>query len=125
MHLVPLAVNRCAGVADSGALAHFHRCSTQRQTSLTSSSMAVDLSLLAEVPIFRFLDDAERITLASLFEEQTFGIGETIFHGGEPGDDLFLVSAGRVDVFITSDTGDKIILAEATCGDVFGEISLL
>ena len=87
--------------------------------------MPVDLSLLADVPIFRFLDEAERRTLASLFEERVFAIDETIFHGGEPGDDLFLVKDGRVGVFITSDVGDKIVLAEATRGDVFGEISLL
>ena len=87
--------------------------------------MPVDLSLLADVPIFRFLDDAERLTLAALFEERVFGVGETIFHGGEPGDDLFLVTEGRVHVFITSDTGDTIILARAERGDVFGEISLL
>ena len=87
--------------------------------------MPVDLSLLADVPIFRFLDEAERRTLASLFEERVFAIGETIFHGGEPGDDLFLVKDGRVGVFITSDVGEKIVLAEATRGDVFGEISLL
>jgi uncharacterized membrane protein len=87
--------------------------------------MPVDLSLLADVPIFRFLDDVERETLSGLFEEHAFAVGETIFHGGEPGDDLFLVTHGRVGVFITSDTGEKIVLAKAERGDVFGEISLL
>ena len=87
--------------------------------------MPVDLSLISDVPIFRLLDDAERTTLAALFERRTLGVGETIFHEGEPGDEIFLVSSGRVQVFITSDTGDKIILAENTRGDVFGEISLL
>jgi CRP/FNR family transcriptional regulator, cyclic AMP receptor protein len=87
--------------------------------------MAVDLSLLADVTMFRFLDDAERRTLATLFEERTFSIGETIFHAGEAGDDLYLVTEGRVDVFLTSDTGDKIVLAQAGPGEVFGEISLL
>ncbi len=87
--------------------------------------MPVDLTLLADVPIFRFLDDAERATLAALFEERVYGVSETIFHDGEPGDDLFLVTRGRIDLFITSDTGEKIVLAEAECGDVFGEISLL
>jgi uncharacterized membrane protein len=87
--------------------------------------MPVDASLLADVPIFRFLDDAERRTLSALFEERACVDGETIFHGGEPGDELFLVKEGRVHVFITSDIGDKIILADAAPGDVFGEISLL
>jgi uncharacterized membrane protein len=87
--------------------------------------MPVDVSLLADVPIFRFLDDTERGTLAALFEERTCGVGETIFHRGEPGDELFLVKEGRVNVFVTSDVGEMISLANAAAGDVFGEISLL
>jgi len=87
--------------------------------------MPVDVSLLTDVSIFRLLDDTERRTLAALFEERTLGVGETIFHRGEPGDELFLVKQGRVHVFVTSDIGDKIILADAAPGDVFGEISLL
>src|SRR5258708_1836791 len=87
--------------------------------------MPVELSLLSDVPIFKLLDDNERATLAALFEQRRCGVGETIFHQGEPGDEIFLVSSGRVQVFITSDTGEKIILGENTRGDIFGEISLL
>ncbi len=87
--------------------------------------MPVELSLLSDVPIFRLLDDNERATLAALFEQRSCGVGEVIFHQGEPGDEIFLVNEGRVQVFITSDTGEKIILGENTRGDVFGEISLL
>jgi uncharacterized membrane protein len=87
--------------------------------------MPVELSLLSDVPIFKLLDDSERATLAALFEQRSCAVGETIFHQGEPGDEIFLVSEGRVQVFITSDTGEKIILGENTRGDVFGEISLL
>ncbi len=87
--------------------------------------MPVDVSLLTDVPIFRLLDDTERRTLAALFEERTCGVGETIFHRGEPGDELFVVKEGGVHVFVTSDVGVTITLANATPGDVFGEISLL
>jgi CRP/FNR family transcriptional regulator, cyclic AMP receptor protein len=87
--------------------------------------MPVELSLLNDVSIFRLLDDAERRTLAALFEQRSCAVGETIFHQGEPGDEIFLVGNGRVQAFVTSDTGEKIILAEVMRGEVFGEISLL
>jgi uncharacterized membrane protein len=87
--------------------------------------MPVELSLLTDVQIFQLLDDAERATLAALFEQRTYSVGETIFHEGEPGDEIFLVTEGRVQLFITSDTGEKIIFGENVRGDVFGEISLL
>jgi CRP/FNR family cyclic AMP-dependent transcriptional regulator len=87
--------------------------------------MPVELSLLTDVPIFKLLDDSERATLAALFEQRSYSAGETIFHQGEPGDEIFLVSEGRVQMLITSDTGERITLAEVTRGEVFGEISLL
>ncbi len=87
--------------------------------------MPVDVSLLTDAPIFRLLDDTERGALAALFDERACDAGEVLFHGGQPGDELFLVKHGRVHVFITSDVGEKIILADAKPGDVFGEISLL
>lgn len=87
--------------------------------------MPVELSLLTDVQIFQLLDDAERATLAALFEQRAYSVGETVFHEGEPGDEIFLVTEGRVQLFITSDTGEKIIFGENVRGDVFGEISLL
>ena len=87
--------------------------------------MSTDLSMLAEVPIFTLIDDQERATLAELLDTRRFDIGETIFHQGEAGDEIFMVRNGRVQVFVTSDTGEKIILGENERGDVFGEISLL
>src|SRR4051812_13728181 len=87
--------------------------------------MPVDLSLLSEVSIFRLIDDEERTTLAALLERRVAAANTTIFHEGEPGDEVFVVGSGRVQVILTSDTGEKIVLAEAVCGDVFGEISLL
>ena len=87
--------------------------------------MSVDQSLLTDVEIFRLLDANERATLAELFEQRAFAADETIFHAGEPGDELFLVIHGRVQMYLTSDTGERVVLAEETRGGVFGEISLL
>src|SRR5258708_12974260 len=87
--------------------------------------MPVELSLLSDVPIFRLLDDNERATLAALFEQRSCGVGEVIFHQGEPGDEIFLVNEGRVQGFITSDTDEKIILPDNTPADAFSDISSL
>ena len=87
--------------------------------------MSVDLSLLADVPILQLLDDDERATLAALLDTRHYDAGATVFHEGEPGDALFLVSRGGVEVSVTSDTGDRIVLAHNERGDVFGEISML
>ena len=51
----------------------------------------------------------ERATLAALLEKRRCEVGETVFHHGEPGDAIFLVNEGRVQVYIDSDVGDKIM----------------
>ena len=85
--------------------------------------MAADLNLLAEVPLFQLLDDEERKTLSGLLDVRTFNKGEIIFAYGDPGEALFIVRRGSVQVYVEDRTGETIILAENLAGDVFGEIS--
>ena len=87
--------------------------------------MATDASALAEVPMFSLLDPQERSTLGELLDERRFDKGDTIFTFGDPGDCLYLLRSGRVEVFVENYLGDKILLGENEPGDVFGEISLL
>jgi CRP/FNR family transcriptional regulator, cyclic AMP receptor protein len=80
---------------------------------------------LAEVPLFSLLDDHERATLAERVDVVRFAAGKTVFNVGDPGDSMFIVRAGTVEVFFKNDTGDRIVLETARPGDFFGEVSLL
>ena len=44
---------------------------------------------------------------------------------GDPGDALYIVRAGEVEIFLKNDQGEKIVLEVSKPGDVFGEIALL
>lgn len=87
--------------------------------------MSADLNMLGEVPLFALLDQRERKSLAKLLNTKTFNKGDTIFSYGDVGDALYLISHGRVEVFVENAEGEKIMLAENQPGDLFGEISLL
>jgi uncharacterized membrane protein len=80
---------------------------------------------LAEIPLFALLDDQERAALAERLDEASFPAGTAIFHTGQPGDALYVVRAGEVEIYFHSDTGDRILLETATAGGFFGELSLL
>ena len=67
--------------------------------------MAADLNLLAEVPLFQLLDDEERKTLSGLLDVRTFNKGEIIFAYGDPGEALFIVRRGSVQVYVEDRTG--------------------
>jgi CRP/FNR family transcriptional regulator, cyclic AMP receptor protein len=80
---------------------------------------------LASVPFFALLDDEERKILAAQVDIVNFDEKAQIFETGEPGDALFVVLKGAVEIYFKNDTGERIVLEVARAGDFFGEISLL
>jgi uncharacterized membrane protein len=80
---------------------------------------------LAEVPLFELLDEATRTQLAERVEKVEFNAGKVVFHRGDPGDSMYVVLSGKVEISFKNDTGEKIVLENAKAGDFFGEISLL
>lgn len=87
--------------------------------------MATDSALLAEVPFFALLDDDERETLASQVDVVRFVAGAALFSYGDPGDSMYVIRSGEVEIFSKDDTGARILLETGRAGDFFGEISLL
>jgi CRP/FNR family cyclic AMP-dependent transcriptional regulator len=87
--------------------------------------MGTTIEMLRDAPMFALLDEQELSTLGSLLESRCFKKGETIFARGDVGDCLYIVRHGVVQVYIDTTEGEKIVFAENTSGDVFGEISLL
>jgi len=92
---------------------------------MEASTECPEAALLAEVPFFQLLDDEERNILASQLDVVRFKAGEMIFSYGDPGDSLFVIREGEVEVFFKDDTGGRIVLETARSGDFFGELSLL
>jgi CRP/FNR family cyclic AMP-dependent transcriptional regulator len=80
--------------------------------------------LLGTVPLFKLLDVSERADLEGVFARHEFAAGEKIFSLGEPGDSLYIVGTGSVELFVKDNAGAKIVLALAGPGQVFGELSL-
>lgn len=56
-----------------------------------------------------------------------FGLqpGEVLFRAGEPGESLFIVRSGSIELYIKDTAGQKIVLTVAEEGALFGELSLL
>ena len=81
--------------------------------------------VLATVPLFELLEDRDRATLASHVDRVKLEKGSYVFNLGEPGDSMFIVLSGVVEIFFKDDTGERIVLETARAGDFFGEISLL
>lgn len=87
--------------------------------------MAADTTFLSQIQLFAQLDDDERGVLGQAMSERALGPGELLFRVGDPGDSMFIVTAGAVELFVKDTAGQKILLHTATPGDFFGELSLL
>jgi CRP/FNR family cyclic AMP-dependent transcriptional regulator len=87
--------------------------------------MAVEPSALEDVDFFKILGDEDRRELAGVVDLIRLADGETLFRAGDPGESLFLVRAGEVELYVRDNAGQKIILDITRPGDFFGEIALL
>jgi CRP/FNR family transcriptional regulator, cyclic AMP receptor protein len=86
--------------------------------------MVCDPAFLHEVPLFKLLDEEERMGLAAVLDLHPIAKGQVLFHFGEPGDRMFIVRSGSVEIFARDRMGQKIVLATAGPGDQFGELAL-
>ena len=87
--------------------------------------MPCDVRMLAGIELFDLLDADDRAALAEVIDSQPLAAGETLFHTGQPGESLFVVRSGEVELYIKDTAGQKIVLTVARAGEMFGEMSLL
>lgn len=70
------------------------------------------------------LDASELDALAGIAEERELAAGAELFREGDPGDGLYLVVSGEIDVVKRGPRGDRS-LARLGAGGVLGEMSLI
>jgi CRP/FNR family transcriptional regulator, cyclic AMP receptor protein len=92
---------------------------------MEESPMPCDPNFLADIKMFELLDEDDRVALAAMVDEKNVPSGQTLFQAGDPGDSLFIVREGQIELFIKDTTGQKIVLHTAETGDMFGELAML
>lgn len=77
------------------------------------------------VPFFTKLSSTEVETLAERLVMRQFSSGQIIFHHGDPGGLLYLITKGKVKITHSTPDGHEALLAILGQGDFFGELALL
>lgn len=80
---------------------------------------------LQNVPFFKNLDFDDASELAARLVPRRFGAGQVIFHLGDPGGLLYIISRGKIKISYTTTEGQEVVLAILGPGDFFGELALL
>lgn len=96
----------------------------QQEPLATPQEDAYD-KIIGSVEIFAPLSAEEREAVARSAIKAVYAPGELILRRGAPGDSMFVIYRGNVEVRLPSSDGHTQQVAELKAGDFFGEMALL
>jgi signal transduction histidine kinase len=78
---------------------------------------------LETIPLFRLLNRNELQALRFIAQERQFNAGQEIFREGAPGDGVYFVKSGLVE--ISAGQGDRLVFSRLGPGEIFGEMAVI
>ncbi|XP_001944873.1 cAMP-dependent protein kinase type II regulatory subunit [Acyrthosiphon pisum] len=81
--------------------------------------------LIEVVPMLKTLQSYERMNLADALVPKYYQDKDCIINQGDPGDGMYFVEEGIVNVLVTSETGEQIKVNQIEKGGYFGELALV
>lgn len=92
-------------------------------------SIQTDMSepqrVFSQVALFGNLNDEELVAVAALATMKFFHKNTIIISDGDESDSLYVISQGRVKVFLSDSEGKEVVLNIQGPGEYFGELSLI
>ncbi len=95
------------------------------QLATSSPEASAPPSRLATVRPFSQLPKKVVQALERHLTEQTFEAGQPLIRQGTPGDGLFVIEAGTVEISLKVAQGQRQLLGTSTAGEIIGEMALL
>ncbi|MGZ4964199.1 MAG: ATP-binding protein [Limisphaerales bacterium] len=80
---------------------------------------------LESCKLFRDLPVAELESLRQVTRERTYGMGESIFKQGNPGDGIYVVKGGEVHIAVVASSGELRVISKLGPGELFGEMAVI
>ena len=86
--------------------------------------MNVDGDFISQVPLFDGLNEEQQNALQAKMGHNALRRGEVLFHEGDLGDRLFIITEGKIKLGHTSNDGRESLLAVLGPGELIGELTL-
>jgi uncharacterized membrane protein len=87
--------------------------------------MPAEASLLHDIPLFASMDDEERAAIAAVMSDVRFPEGTQLFHEHDLGGVCYVLRSGRVELSVTGEGNERIVVDVVDPGELCGELSLL
>lgn len=82
-------------------------------------------NLLARIPFFTDLPQDELDRIMAQLEIVNLKSGEILFREGDPGENMYIVVSGDLEILMAPDTDNELILNRVPQGEYIGEMSLV
>lgn len=83
------------------------------------------VAYLRRVPIFGVLEPAVLAALAEVTHSQHYRKGQTIFFRGDPGNAMYVLVAGTIELTLPSELGSEVLVAHLRPPEHFGILAVL
>ncbi len=100
----------------------FHR---RGLSAMRSQSLQSRRKIIAKIPLFSALDDRELDGLVRYSQPLSLAKGETLFHKGDSGSEVYVILSGRLKASSTSENASDVLFSLMDSGEVCGELALL
>jgi signal transduction histidine kinase len=80
---------------------------------------------LEHAELFRLLKPEELAFIRAAAQERTFAAGQEIFREGDPGDGLYVVNSGRVEISGRLTSDQRQVFSQIGPGEIFGEMAII
>jgi len=84
----------------------------------------VDIEVVRNASLFNGLDDESTSALVKIMKPRSLRRGTALFHEGDPGDELYIVSTGKLKIGRESPDGRENLLSVVGPGEIIGELTL-
>jgi len=85
----------------------------------------MDPELFRNSPLSEGFDSDESLMLADFFQQKDMSAGMTVFLENMPGESLYLIQQGQVEISKMLAEGDEQSLVKLGPGELFGELAIL
>ena len=85
----------------------------------------MDETAFLKIPLFQNVPPAELVTMVNELPIEIYRPGDYLFRDGDPGENLYVVIDGTLEIVLAADSPDELLLKTCGPGEYVGEMGLI